>query len=87
MIVQVKCTVTVTRNHTITVTLTSTPLSVTLKAAHEEYERAGRYRWLVTSLATDGPRDSEQFRKLREAMKIVYWQKYKPIQSSAGDSE
>ena len=46
----------------------STPSDVTLEAAKEEYERAGRYRWLVTSLAADGPKDSEQFRKLREAM-------------------
>jgi AbiV family abortive infection protein len=57
----------------------STPSSVTMDAANEEYEKARRYRWFVGSLASDGPRDSEQFRKLREAMKIVYWQKYKPI--------
>jgi len=55
----------------------STPSSITLEAAKEEYEKAGRYRWLVTSLATDGPKDSEQFRKLREGMKIVYWQKFR----------
>jgi AbiV family abortive infection protein len=56
----------------------STPSNVTMDAANEEYEKAGRYRWFVSSLASDGPRDSEQFRKLREGMKIVYWQKYKP---------
>ena len=65
----------------------STPLSVTLEAAKAEYEKAGRYQWLVTSLATDGPRDSEQFRKLREAMKIVYWQKYIPITPPTNDLE
>jgi hypothetical protein len=65
----------------------STPLSVTLEAAKAEYEKAGRYQWLVTSLATDGPRDSEQFRKLREAMKIVYWQKCIPITPPTDDLE
>jgi AbiV family abortive infection protein len=57
----------------------STPSSVTLAAANEEYEKAQRYRWFVSFLANGGPKTSEQFRKLREAMKIVYWQKYKPI--------
>jgi hypothetical protein len=56
----------------------STPSSVTMEAAKEEYEKAGRYRWLVSSLVSDGPTDSEQFRKLREAMKVVFWQRYKP---------
>jgi hypothetical protein len=45
------------------------------------------YRWLVTSLATDGPKESEQFRKLRQPMKVAYWQKYKPIPDPAPDAE
>jgi AbiV family abortive infection protein len=59
----------------------STPSGVTMNTATEEYEKAGRYQSLVNSLVTDGPKNSEQYRKLREAMKIVCWQKYKPVTS------
>jgi hypothetical protein len=58
--------------------VTSTPSAVTMEAAKEEYEKARRYQWLVSSLVGDEPRDSEQFRKLREAMEVVYWQRQKP---------
>jgi hypothetical protein len=60
----------------------STPTTVTRKAAHEEYQRAERYLRLVNSLVTDERRDSEQFRKLRESLRIVYWQRLKPIELS-----
>jgi AbiV family abortive infection protein len=59
----------------------SSPSSVTLESAKEEFDKAGRYRWLVISLAADGPGDSMRFAKLRDALKIVYWQRYRPITS------
>jgi AbiV family abortive infection protein len=57
----------------------STPVGVTREAAQEEYERAGRYLRFVNSLVQDKRRESEEFRKLRESLKIVYWQRFKPI--------
>ncbi len=65
----------------------NTPANVTMSAANEEYEKAGRYHSLVCSLAEDGPKASEEYRKLQEAMKIVYWQKYKPITPLTTDPE
>ncbi len=55
---------------------TSTPLTVKLADSSKEYEKARQYRWFVSSLPDQTTDHSLQFRKLSEALKIVYWQDY-----------
>lgn len=61
----------------------STPVRrITREAAQVEYERANRYRWIVTSLCEADAYEGLQLQKLREATKIVFWQKYRPVASA-----
>jgi len=55
------------------------PMSVTNEDAQREYERARRYGSTVSGLVDYGDNDTLQLEKLKEATKLVFWQKYKPI--------
>jgi AbiV family abortive infection protein len=59
------------------------PMDVTREDAQAEYERAGRYGSIVTRLIGPDGYEGLQLEKLKEAMKIVFWQKYKPIDGGA----
>lgn len=62
----------------------STPVTrITREAAQVEHERANRYRWIVTSLCEADAYEGLQLQKLREATKIVFWQKYQPSASAS----
>lgn len=47
--------------------------------AQVEFERARRYGSIVTGLTAADPYEGIQLKKLKEATKIVFWQKYKPV--------
>ncbi len=55
------------------------PTDVTREEAHVEYERAHRYASIVTGLIRSDAYEGLQLKKLKEASKIVFWQKYKPV--------
>lgn len=55
------------------------PTKITREDAHAEYEKARRYASIVTGLVGPDAYEGLQLKKLKEATKIVFWQKYKPI--------
>ena len=55
------------------------PSEVTRKDAQVEYERAQRYAAIVTRVASPDAHENHQLAKLKEAVKVVFWQKYKSI--------
>jgi AbiV family abortive infection protein len=57
----------------------NTPTKITREDAQAEYERARRYASIVTGLVGPDAYEGLQLKKLKEATKIVFWQKYKPI--------
>jgi AbiV family abortive infection protein len=59
----------------------SSPLGVKLDESQAEYDRAQRYRLTIQSLLRADAYEGLQLQKLREAMKIVFWQKHKPAAS------
>jgi AbiV family abortive infection protein len=59
------------------------PMDVTREDAHVEYERAGRYASIVLRIIGPDAHESLQLEKLKEAVKIVFWQKYKPSDRDA----
>lgn len=59
------------------------PTKITREDAQAEYERARRYASIVTGLVDPDAYEGLQLTKLKEATKIVFWQKYKPIGSGA----
>jgi hypothetical protein len=65
----------------------SSPSRGTLDEAKEEYVTAERYQRFIAALASNGLQDSEQFRKLQEAVKVVYWQEYEAVTDSTTDFE
>ncbi len=54
------------------------PMGVTGEDAQVEYDRASRYASIVRRLIGPDAYEGLQLEKLKEATKIVYWQKYKP---------
>ena len=56
------------------------PSEIAPEAAKREYDAAYRFHSFVRRLLEGESPNSEQFRKLREAMTIVYWQKYRPVE-------
>jgi AbiV family abortive infection protein len=54
------------------------PMGVTKEDADIEYERARRYALIVTGIIGPDTYEGLQLQKLKEALKIVFWQKYKP---------
>jgi hypothetical protein len=50
---------------------------ITREDAAIEYERASRYGSIVARLLQSD--EGLELRKLKDAMKVVFWQKYKPI--------
>jgi AbiV len=61
----------------------NTPMDVTREDAHVEYERACRYASIVLRIIGPDAHESLQLEKLKDAVKIVFWQKYKPIDRDA----
>jgi AbiV family abortive infection protein len=61
----------------------SSPMQITREAAQVEYETAGRYASIVARLIAPDAYEGIQLKKLKEATKIVFWQRYKPIDSNA----
>jgi AbiV family abortive infection protein len=57
----------------------NSPISVTREAAQLEYERARRYASIVERVIGGNTHERLELQKLKEATKIVFWQKYKPI--------
>lgn len=57
----------------------NSPMDVTMDQAQVEFERARRYGSIVTGLTAADPYEGIQLKKLKEATKIVFWQKYKPV--------
>jgi hypothetical protein len=57
----------------------NSPMDVTMDQAQVEFERARRYGSIVTGLSAADPYEGIQLKKLKEATKIVFWQKYKPV--------
>ncbi len=55
----------------------SSPLVIKLEESQVEYDRAQRYRSTVQSLLSSNVDEGLQLQKLKEAMKIVFWQRYK----------
>jgi AbiV family abortive infection protein len=55
------------------------PMSVTREDAQVEYERARRYASTVARLVEPDAREGFQLTKLKQAVRIVFWQKYKPL--------
>ena len=55
------------------------PMDVTREDAAVEYQRACRYASIVTRLTAPEVHEGLELKKLKEATKIVFWQKYKPI--------
>lgn len=51
------------------------PNKVGLKDANVEFKRAERFGSMIKFLVKDGPIGAEQYRKLKEALKVVYWQR------------
>lgn len=60
----------------------SSPLDIKLDESQAEYDRAQRYRSTIQSLLRVDAHEGLQLQKLKEAMKIVFWQRYKPAASS-----
>jgi AbiV family abortive infection protein len=60
----------------------SSPLGIKLEESQAEYDRAQRYRSTVQSLLRADAYEGPQLQKLKEAMKIVFWQKYTPSVSA-----
>ena len=56
------------------------PMEVTRKDAQIEYEKSSRYASIVLGLVGPDAYEGLQLKKLKEVMKIVFWQKYKPIE-------
>jgi hypothetical protein len=52
---------------------------ITREDAAIEYERASRYGSIVARLLQSDAYEGLELRKLKDAMKVVFWQKYKPI--------
>jgi AbiV family abortive infection protein len=59
----------------------NTPSDVTREDAQVEYERARRYASIVNKLVGSKAFEGVQLQKLKEAAKIVFWQKYTPRDS------
>jgi AbiV family abortive infection protein len=59
------------------------PMDVTREDAQIEYERAGRYASIVLGLIGPNAYEGLQLKKFKEATKIVFWQKYKPIDAAS----
>lgn len=59
------------------------PTGITKEQALVEYERARRYASIVARLVSSDTCEGWQLEKLKEAMKIVFWQKYKPMGQNA----
>lgn len=57
------------------------PMKLTREDAQAEYQRAKRYASTVQSLVSKDAYEGLQLKKLKEATKIVFWQKYKPVES------
>jgi AbiV family abortive infection protein len=55
------------------------PMEVSREDAAVEYKRASRYASIVIGLVGPDPHERLQLEKLKKAMKLVFWQKYKPI--------
>ena len=55
---------------------------IKLEESQAEYDRAQRYRSTVQSLLRADAYEGPQLQKLKEAMKIVFWQKYTPSVSA-----
>lgn len=60
----------------------SSPMNVTREDAKVEYELARRYASIVLGMIDSDAYESPQLKKLKEATKFVFWQKYKPIDYS-----
>lgn len=58
------------------------PSDITRKSAAIEYERASRYGSIVAGLLKPDAYEGLELRKLKDAMKLVFWQEYKAIASS-----
>lgn len=56
----------------------SSPLRITLEESQVEYDLARHLRSTVRSLLRIDAHELPQLQKLREVMKIVFWQKYRP---------
>jgi hypothetical protein len=59
------------------------PMDVSREEAELEYRRAGRYGSTVLGLIGPDAYEGMQLKKLKEATKIVFWQKYKPVVGNA----
>jgi AbiV family abortive infection protein len=59
------------------------PMNVSREDAELEYRRAGRYGSTILGLIRPDAYEGIQLKKLKEATKIVFWQKYKPVDGSA----
>ena len=58
----------------------STPLkNISKEDAEVEYQRAWRYGSIVERLVSPDAYEGLQLQKLKEATKVVFWQRYKPI--------
>jgi hypothetical protein len=55
------------------------PMDITREDAEAEYKRASRYASIVMGLVGPDAHEPLQLKKLKEAIKVVFWQKYKPI--------
>jgi hypothetical protein len=60
----------------------NSPMDVTREEADAEYERVRRYRSTVTSHVDSVAYEGLEFQKLKEAMKIVFWQKHNSTAAS-----
>lgn len=59
------------------------PAFISREQAQAEYERAGRYAWIVNDRMSNNAFTGIQMEKLREAVQIVFWQKYRPANEDA----
>jgi hypothetical protein len=59
----------------------STPVKrVTREQAQAEYERASRYGSIVRRLCEPDAYEGLQLQKLRDATKVLFWQRYRPLE-------
>jgi hypothetical protein len=58
------------------------PMNITGEEADAEYKRAERYASTVRYLIEHGDNNSIQLEKLKEATKLVFWQRYRPLDLS-----
>ena len=56
------------------------PMDVTREDAQAEYERASRYALIITGLIGPDAYEGLQLKKLKEAVRAVFWQKYAPVE-------